>query len=119
MNHAQHIHHIPGLLQGQSLQAVHQLLAAAPFVDGRTTATDAAKAVKRNLQVDANDTKVIPQLQQVMGMSLMHEQKFQTEFYAFRVYPFLFSRCDAGMGYGWHVDSPLMGVPPVRTDLAM
>ena len=119
MNHAQHIHHLPGFLNAAMLQNVHQLLAAAPFIDGRTTATDAARVVKHNLQVDANDTKVIPQLQQLLGMALMNEQKFQTGFYAFRVYPFLFSRCETGMGYGWHVDSPMMGIPPVRTDLAM
>ncbi len=119
MNTTPYVHHIPGLLNPEMLNAVHQLLQQAPFIDGRTTATEAAREVKRNLQVDGNDRLVIPQLQQLMGMALMNEQKFQMEFYAARVYPFLFSRSETGMGYGWHVDSPVMGVPPVRTDLAM
>lgn len=119
MDNSQYIHHLPGLLKPDSLRAIHQLLEKAPFVDGRTTATDAAKEVKRNLQVDGNDRVVMPQLQQIIGMALMAEPKFQVELYASRVYPFLFSRCETNMGYGWHVDSPVMGSPPIRTDLAM
>lgn len=119
MNNTHYIHHLPGLLTAEMLTALHQLLSNAPYTDGRATATDAAREVKRNLQVDMNDQQVMPQLQQLIGMALMNEPKFQTDLYAARVYPFLFSRSETGMGYGWHVDSPVMGVPPVRTDLAM
>lgn len=119
MDNTPYIQHIPGLLNSEALDMIHLLLAKAPFVDGGATATDAAKEVKRNMQVDVNDRQVMPQLQQVVGMALMNEPKFQTELYAARVYPFLFSRYESGMNYGWHVDSPIMGSPPVRTDLAM
>src|ERR1700756_768653 len=103
MNQAQYIYHIPQLLNANALQATLQLLEKIPFVDGRATATDSAREVKRNLQADANNRDIMPQLQQVIGMSLMNEPKFQTELYAPRVYPFLFSRYEEGMGYGWHV----------------
>lgn len=119
MDQAQFVHHIPGLIKGEGLQAVHQLLGRVPFTDGKLTATNAAREVKRNLQADVNNQEVMPQLQQIIGMSLMNEPKFQTDLYAARVYPFLFSRYETNMGYGWHVDSPIMGSPPVRTDLAM
>jgi PKHD-type hydroxylase len=119
MSQSQFIHHLPGLLNANAVQAVHQLLEKIPFVDGKTTASSAARDVKRNMQADANNQELMPQLQQIVGMSLMNEPKFQTELYAARVYPFLFSRYETSMGYGWHVDSPVMGVPPVRTDLAM
>jgi PKHD-type hydroxylase len=119
MNQSQFIHHIPGLLNAETLHYVHQLLSQVPFVDGKATATNAARDVKRNLQADINNQDIMPQLQQVMGMALMNQPKFQTELYAARVYPFLFSRYEPGMGYGWHVDSPVMGSPMVRTDLAM
>lgn len=119
MNQTQYVQHLPGFLNKEMLNAIHQLLPKAPFVDGKTTATEAAREVKRNLQIDVNDRTVYPQLQQLIVMGLTKEPKFQTEFYASRVYPVLFSRCEAGMGYGWHVDSPVMGNPPVRTDLAM
>lgn len=119
MTHTPYVHHLPGLLSAEMLSATHQLLSQVPFIDGKATATDAARQVKNNLQADVNDRQVMPQLQQLMGMALMQEPKFQTDLYAARVYPFLFSRYDEGMGYGWHVDSPVMGTPPVRTDLAM
>lgn len=119
MNQAQYVQLLPGLLKPELINAILPLLASAPFIDGRATATEAAKEVKRNLQVDINDRNIFPQLQQIIGVALMNEPKFQTEFYASRVYQILFSKCETGMGYGWHVDSPVMGVPPTRTDLAM
>ncbi|MEO5644839.1 MAG: Fe2+-dependent dioxygenase [Bacteroidia bacterium] len=119
MNHTQYVQLLPGFLKPELINALHPLLANAPFIDGRTTATQAAREVKRNLQVDTNDPHIFPQLQQIIGVALMNEQKFNTEFYAARIYQILFSKCETGMGYGWHVDSPVMGVPPTRTDLAM
>lgn len=35
------------------------------------------------------------------------------------IYPFLVSKYTSGKYYGWHVDSPVMGTPPIRTDMAM
>ncbi|MGZ3861719.1 MAG: Fe2+-dependent dioxygenase [Bacteroidia bacterium] len=119
VNKTPYIHHLPGLLNTAALNTIHQLLKNTPFIDGKATATDAARSVKRNLQADTNNQEIMSQLQQIIGMSLMNEPKFQTEMYASRIYPFLFSKYEKGMGYGWHVDSPMMGVPPVRTDLAM
>ncbi|HET6990947.1 MAG TPA: Fe2+-dependent dioxygenase [Bacteroidia bacterium] len=119
MDQAQYVQVIPGLLKTELINAILPLLEKAPFIDGRTTATEAAREVKRNLQVDLNDRTIFPQLQQIIGVALMNEPRFQTEFYASRVYQILFSKCETGMGYGWHVDSPVMGVPPTRTDIAM
>jgi PKHD-type hydroxylase len=119
MSQTQYVHHLSGFLTAEVLNAINQLLPKAPFIDGKTTATDAAKEVKKNLQIDVNDRNIYPQLQQLVGMGLMKEPKFQTEFYASRIYQILFSKCETGMGYGWHVDSPVMGNPAVRTDLAM
>lgn len=119
MQQPQYVHQIK-LLNPQTLQAINSLLEKAPYIDGKTTATDAAKLVKNNLQVDMNDRTVMPQLYQLVGNAFAAEPKFNTAFYAMRVYPFLFSKCLEGMGYGWHVDSPLMGGnPTLRTDLAM
>lgn len=119
MQQPQYVHQIP-LLDEQTLKFVDQILSNAPYIDGKTTATDAAKLVKNNLQIDLNDRTVLPQLYQLIGNALSIEPKFNTTFYAARVYPFLFSKYTEGMGYGWHVDSPLMGGnPTIRTDLAM
>lgn len=119
MQQPQYVHQIQ-LLNATQLNSVNHILANAPYIDGKTTATDAAKLVKNNLQIDLNDRTVLPQLYQLIGNALGMEPKFNTLLYAARVYPFLFSKCTEGMGYGWHVDSPLMGGnPTIRTDLAM
>jgi PKHD-type hydroxylase len=119
MQQPNYVHQIQ-LLDDQTLESINRYLTNAPYIDGKTTATDAAKLVKNNLQIDLNDRSVLPQLYQLLGNSLNGEPKFNTLFYAARVYPFLFSKCVEGMGYGWHVDSPLMGGnPTIRTDLAM
>jgi PKHD-type hydroxylase len=118
MKTARHVYSIT-LLSPEAVQQVQQMLDRAPFVDGKATAIDAAKEVKNNLQIDANDRTVLPHLQQIIGNALMAEPKFQHTFYAVNAYPFLFSKYGPGMGYGKHVDSPFMGNPPVRTDLAM
>lgn len=111
--------HLRDFLNAQQLSVLDQLLDCAPFVSGRATATDAAREVKDNLQVDANDVTVMPQMQQVLGMSLANSLDLQDAAIPYRVYPILFSKYCAGMRYGWHVDSPAMGNPPIRTDLAM
>jgi PKHD-type hydroxylase len=119
MQQPQYVHEIQ-LLDEQTLGLVNQIVSNAPYIDGKTTATDAAKLVKNNLQIDLNDRTVLPQLYQLIGNALSIEPKFNTTFYAARIYPFLFSKYTDGMGYGWHVDSPLMGGnPTIRTDLAM
>jgi PKHD-type hydroxylase len=119
MQQTQYVYQIP-LLDLQTLQFIDQILTTARYIDGKTTATDAAKLVKNNLQIDLNDRIVLPQLYQLLGNALQLEPKFNTTIYAARLYPFLFSKYTEGMGYGWHVDSPLMGGnPTIRTDLAM
>ncbi len=118
MNSARHVYQFP-LLPADTLKQVQTLLNTATFVDGKATATDAAKEVKNNLQIDINDRTLLPHLQQLVGNAIIAEPKFHHTFYAVNAYPFLFSKCDTGMGYGKHVDSPFMGNPAVRTDIAM
>lgn len=118
MNETHHIHTFR-LLTPEAVQLVRSMLSSARFTDGRATASDAAKAVKNNLQIDMSDTLVLPQLQQIIGTAIISEPRFHNAFYAAKAYPFMFSRCETGMGYGKHVDSPVMGNPAIRTDLAM
>jgi PKHD-type hydroxylase len=118
MNSTRSIYQFP-LVSPEALKQIQSLLDSAAFVDGKLTASDSAKDVKNNLQIDVNDRTILPHLQQLIGNALIADPRFQYTFYAVNAYPFLFSKCDAGMGYGKHVDSPFMGNPPVRTDLAM
>jgi PKHD-type hydroxylase len=111
--------HIPGLLKKEELQQIETLMGDARFIDGRATAGMAAKEVKNNLQLDATDTKHIEPIQQIIGNALMTSPLFQAAVMPKYIYPFLVSRYGPGMFYGWHVDSPVMGNPPIRTDVAM
>lgn len=110
--------HIPGLLNQTELEQIENITLTATFVDGKITANLAAKSVKNNLQIDAADE----QLQSVYAIllnALQSSPLFQAAALPNIVYPFIISKYSTGKYYGWHVDSPVMGNPPIRTDLAM
>lgn len=111
--------HIPGLLKKEELDHIDQLLAGAVFTDGRLTATGAAQQVKQNLQL-APDSNVAGQLQQIILNAVSTSPLLQAAVMPKMVLPPLFSRYEAGMQYGWHVDSPLTGqMPTIRSDVSM
>jgi len=110
---------IPGLLKPQELSAIESLISKASFVDGKITASAAAKAVKNNLQVDANNKEVLNELHPLLDKALNDSPLFHAAAMPHHVYPYIISKYSAGRYYGWHVDSPIMGDPPIRTDLAM
>lgn len=111
--------HIPALLKKEELEQIEQLCSTARFIDGKATAGMAAKEVKNNLQLDAADTAHLEPVHQIIGNAIMTSPLFQAAVMPKYVYPFIISRYGPGMFYGWHVDSPVMGMPPIRTDVAM
>ena len=110
---------IPGLLKPQELSMIETLVAKASFVDGKITATAAAKTVKNNLQVDANNREVLDAIHPILDKALNESPLFHAAAMPHHVYPYIISKYSVGKYYGWHVDSPVMGDPPMRTDLAM
>ncbi|MBL7720620.1 MAG: hypothetical protein JNK98_01355, partial [Chitinophagaceae bacterium] len=52
---SQQFHHIPSLLKTTELIELEQLIPQAAFVDGKATASMAAKEVKNNSQLNAAD----------------------------------------------------------------
>jgi PKHD-type hydroxylase len=115
---SQQLIHIPELLTATELMAIDALMAKADFVDGKLTASMAAAAVKNNLQIEANNENLAA-IQQIISAALSQSPLFNIAALPKTVYPFLVSKYSAGKYYGWHVDSPVMGNPPIRTDLAM
>ncbi|MFN8357331.1 MAG: Fe2+-dependent dioxygenase [Spirosomataceae bacterium] len=111
--------HIPEILPKPVLDMVLHLLADAKFVDGKATASMTAQLVKNNLQADQNEQERIVQMQQLVGNTIFKHKKFNQIAMATQLYPLIFSKYEVGMEYGWHVDSPMMGTPPMRTDWAM
>lgn len=109
---------IPGMLKPEELAAIDNLLPAIQFVDGKTTASMAAREVKNNFQAKEND-KALYTIQEIVDQALQTSPLFNIAALPKRVYPPLVSRYKEGNYYGWHVDSPVMGDPAMRTDLAM
>jgi PKHD-type hydroxylase len=110
--------HIPSLLDTAQLITIEELLKKVAFIDGKATASLGAQSVKNNLQVNVTDES-LPQLQQLINNVLYNDLLFNAAVFPKHIYPVIFSKYEPGMQYGWHVDSPLMGHPPIRTDLAM
>ena len=108
---------IENLLNAEQLQQIKTISNQAAFDDGKKTATQAARQVKNNLQIDAQSQSAMA-LQQIILASLNQSSLFRNATFIKNVYPFLFSKYTEGMEYGWHVDSPLMG-NMMRTDIAI
>jgi PKHD-type hydroxylase len=117
MNYNATYFHIDRLLNNEQLQQIEQLQSQANYLDGKLTASNAAKEVKHNLQMDVQNQSYM-QIQQLLIMSLNQHSLFKGATLIKKVYPFLLSKYESGMEYGWHVDSPLMG-DMMRTDIAL
>lgn len=115
---AQHSLHIPGILKQEELAQVENLAAKARFVDGKLSASLSAKEAKNNLQIDP-ETEELTAIRAILDQALATSPLFNIAALPSRVYPFVVSKYGSGQNYGWHIDSPIMGVPPLRTDLAM
>jgi PKHD-type hydroxylase len=115
---SQQFHHIPSLLKPEEIDLLEQHINASAFVDGKLTAGMAAKDVKNNRQLEAeghNHEKI----QQILSKAIETSPYFQAASQPKKVYPFIISKYGEGQYYGWHVDSPIMGNPAIRTDMAM
>lgn len=115
---SQHFLHIPALLKPEEVAAIETLAADANFVDGKMTASLAAREVKNNWQMET-ETETLSAIQTVLSEALKSSPLFNIAALPKTVYPFIVSKHALGNYYGWHVDSPLMGDPAIRTDLAM
>lgn len=113
---------VPGLLKPMELDMIDRLLSAAHFEDGIATATDAAKSVKRNLQLPKTGSLEKQQIDAIVMHAIAQSPLIQAALLPTRVLPPIISKYEPGMHYGMHVDSPIMGDPQVgaiRTDVAM
>jgi PKHD-type hydroxylase len=115
---SQYFIHIPSLLKPEELGEIDQKLAGAEFVDGKASATLGAQSVKNNLQMDAESAE-LAYIRSILVQALKTSPLFGVTALPKTIHPFLVSKYTPGNSYGWHVDSPLMGEPPLRTDLAM
>ena len=111
--------HIPALLKPEEITEIENLSSKADFIDGKLTASLAAKAVKNNLQLDQTNQEIAGQIQGIIRKALADSPIFQVAAMPQQIYPAIISKYSQKKYYGWHVDSPVMGNPPIRTDLAI
>ena len=99
---------IPNILDTQRLDFIRQVLEKANFVDGTLSAGMAAKRVKNNEELAADDHQMQQLNNLVMGSLVQHEE-FKASAIPFRVAAPYYARYSKGMTYGDHVDDPIMG----------
>jgi PKHD-type hydroxylase len=107
------------ILSAEEVDRVRAVLSRARFVDGVVSASGIAREVKNNLQADQSDPEVAS-----IGGLLVEALRRNTAFQNFVIPKLIvapsFSRYEAGMEYGLHVDSAMMGRErAVRTDMAL
>lgn len=100
---------IPDVLDKERLEFINQVLEKATFIDGTLSAGMAAKRVKNNQELSADDTQMQQLNNLVMG-SLVQHSEFKAAAIPLRVAAPYYARYNKGMTYGDHVDDPIMGV---------
>jgi PKHD-type hydroxylase len=113
---------IPGLLKPEEIVFLERLLHTVTFEDGTATATDAAKSVKKNLQMPKTGSMEKQQIDGIFFHALSNSPLIQAAVMPTRILPPTISKYEPGMHYGAHVDSPIMGDPQmgvIRTDVGM
>jgi PKHD-type hydroxylase len=117
-NMSQQFHHIPSLLKKEEVLSIEKFIHESSFTDGKETASLAAKEVKNNFQLDTSSVSY-KEIQAIITNAIQTSPYFQVAAQPKTVHPFIISKYTTGNYYGWHVDSPIMGKPAIRTDLAM
>lgn len=110
---------IENILTADTLKGIVASLETAEFVDGKTTAGWHATLVKHNTQLKSSDA-VAQELRTTVIQALQKNALFQMAVRPKTIRVPLFSRYEAGMSYGTHVDNAIMGdSPAMRSDVSL
>lgn len=113
---------IAEVLTPEELNLLTTKLETAKFVDGKATAGWHARLVKHNHQLDSSTT-IASEAKTIVLAALQRNPLFQMAARPKTIRPPLFSRYEAGMSYGSHVDNALMGGTsgelPMRSDISL
>ncbi len=111
---------IPDVLAPADAKRLRQELEAVDWVDGNVTSGQVAAKAKRNLQTPERDPRVAPMRDAVVA-ALNHNPTFFSAALPREVYPPMFNRYEAGMGFAAHVDNAVRFTPAglkVRADVS-
>lgn len=112
--------HLHDVLTGAELRRARELLAGAPWDDGRVTAGAQAATVKNNEQVP-NDSEAAKALRDIVLRALEKNVLFFSAALPRQVFPPMFNRyAGATNTYGNHIDAAVRYAPTgrVRTDIS-
>ena len=111
---------IPRVLDAGQLARVRELLSSARFVDGRLSAGQHARRVKHNEEIPM-DARELEELNRLVMGSLVQRPEYQNGALPHRVAVPFYARYTEGMGYGTHIDDPVMGPAQgrYRTDVSL
>jgi len=111
---------LPDLLDRSTLDAVRLALKPAPWEDGKSSAHGKAREAKHNLVVPLEHAASVAAGRIVLERFSQHEG-FRAAALPKVIMPLKFCRYDTGMGYGDHLDLPLMGTATggIRTDISV
>ena len=109
---------IPNVLNKEQVELVLREIGEGAYEDGRVSAGDLARDVKKNLQVKrdaAAAQKCAPMILEV----LRRNSVFFSIAFPHKINGPIFNRYDVGMTYGLHVDNAMMGEPAsIRSDVS-
>ena len=110
---------ISQVLTRDEVAKVYTGISAGQFVDGRLSAGEMARDVKRNQEFQRADNKPT-EMDHIVAGALLKNQEFQDFALPKQIAPPIFSRYEPGMEYGAHIDTPIMGrQSPLRADLSL
>ena len=113
--------HIPAVLTPDAVASMCARLGAAPWVDGRLTAGPQSAQVKFNRQISQEEPVARASSEEIL-QALERNGRFVSSALPRHVYPPLFNRYEAGMGFGAHIDNAVRQIPGtphrLRTDLS-
>jgi PKHD-type hydroxylase len=112
---------IPGLLSASQVAHCRETLAGAAWADGRVTAGAQSSLAKHNLQLPEHAPEAAA-LGELILAALAANAAFMSAALPLKVFPPLFNRYGAGMGFGDHIDNAVRASPVTgaryRTDLS-
>lgn len=110
---------IQRLIDPQQLQIMQQAIREAPFVDGKLTAGKAAVRVKNNQEI-AQSTETALHLGKIIVGNLYNNATFRSATLPNRLAAPIIAKYTQNMGYGDHIDDPIMGENErFRSDIAV
>ena len=112
---------MPGLLSPDQVAHCRETLASADWADGRATAGAQSGLAKHNLQLPEDEPQAKALGELIVG-ALAANPAFMSAALPLKVFPPLFNRYGAGMGFGDHIDNAVRVSPATgaryRTDLS-